>query len=160
MRDYGHYDTHIIHCISVPAVATIIGKRLPDACTDNIPAETKQRLQRALLALFKPFRKAEDFNPRNCVFDDMFKYWWDHEAPDSAHRCLEHSSDYYTSRELARTRSDENMERFRASEGANGLDDIENDDNLGGSLNVEESEIANSDVPIVLVMVMCLCLFQ
>ncbi|ETN16580.1 hypothetical protein PPTG_05760 [Phytophthora nicotianae INRA-310] len=130
LQEHGQYETHTIHRRLLPVVATIIGKRLPDARDNNMPAESRKMLQRSLLTLFKPFRRPADLalGGRDSAF--MFQSWWDNEAPDSARQFLENSNDYYTSRELARKRSDESKERFRVSVGASDLHDIESDDDI------------------------------
>lgn len=98
MRDHGQHNTHSVHCRTVPAVATILGKRLPDTRNTNIPSESKLIFQRAMMILFKPFRKPDDFQLRGGSFNDMYMNWWSHEAPDSARQFIEYSNDHYTSR--------------------------------------------------------------
>lgn len=88
-----------------------------------------------MLVLFKPFRAKHDFIPRTGSFDDMYTYWWSHEVPDTARFIVENSNDYYTSKELARQRSDHSMERFHSSieVGSLNLDEYNDQDRINDS---------------------------
>ncbi|KAF4136228.1 PIF1-like helicase, partial [Phytophthora infestans] len=135
LSDHGQATTHSLHIRKFPAVATLIGKRLPDARSDNVEFEAQLTLQQSLLVLFKPFRRRGDFPKRN--LSDFYVKWWRDKAPEIARQFLQNSNDYYTSRELARKRSDANMELFRAM--VDGDDYSDDGSNYGASEQAEEA---------------------
>ncbi|KAF4127212.1 hypothetical protein GN958_ATG23601 [Phytophthora infestans] len=146
LSNHGQATTHSLHRRKFPAVATLIGKRLPDARSDNVELDAQLTLQQSLLVLFKPFRRRGDFPKQN--LSDFYVKWWRDEAPEIARQFLQNSNDYYTSRELARKRSDANMEQFRAM--VDGDDYSDDGSNYGASEQAEEAicvDGSSDDIP-------------
>lgn len=107
--------SHSAHLRDSPAVPCMLGKRLPDTRSPDIPIEDRESFQRAVLILFHPFRRFEDFGVvRDASVCNRFDSWWRGSAPDEARTFVARSDDYYASRELANQRADEDTERYLA----------------------------------------------
>ncbi|KAG6976340.1 hypothetical protein JG688_00001475 [Phytophthora aleatoria] len=133
---------------AVKKIITICHKRLPDIRRPDLPIDESLRYQQSLLALFRPFRSASDFEPEGICFDDFFQMWFDAEAPSSAHRFVKHNTDYYASQERLKTQPASEVDcyvRYDAGEDEDELDDNCTHDMADSDTDNQDDGSANDD---------------
>lgn len=121
-NEHAQHNTHSTHHRNARAVVTVISDRLPDTRQESTSMDKMLSFRRSISALFRPFRRGDDFGQQRGNFDAEFEQWWLSHASKTAREYTKHNNDYYTSRGLARETNDDDMVRFASY--TNSSDDV------------------------------------
>ncbi|ETN12062.1 hypothetical protein PPTG_09710 [Phytophthora nicotianae INRA-310] len=138
LEEHPLYESHSLFRVATERVVTVSHKRLPDTRQTDLPETELLRYQQTLMALFCPFRGADDFSTNGASLGPTFELWWATAASLSARNFVKNNLDYYVSRDLLKTQEDPESARYRRYESS--LDDIEDFVDVNGDLESDDED--------------------